>query len=149
MREIKGWHVLAVFAGAFGVIITVNLILAVQAVRTFPGLEVSNSYVASQSFEADRAAQIGLGWEVSARLEGDVLVLTFARDGSPISPTIESAVFGRATSVAQDQAPEFVFDGTAFVAPVQAGPGNWNLRIRALSADGTLFQRRIVVRSAS
>ena len=41
--EITGWHVLAVFGLAFGVIISVNVILAVNAVKTFPGLEVKNS----------------------------------------------------------------------------------------------------------
>lgn len=66
MTEIKGWHVFTGFAGAFSIIITVNLTLAFQAVRTFPGLEVRNSYVASQTFDADRTAQLGLGWDVSA-----------------------------------------------------------------------------------
>ena len=43
IREIKGIHVFAAFALAFGTIIAVNMTLAVQAVRTFPGLEVRNS----------------------------------------------------------------------------------------------------------
>ena len=58
MAEIKGWHVFTGFALAFGVIIAVNLTLAFQAVRTFPGLEVKNSYVASQSFEQERRDQV-------------------------------------------------------------------------------------------
>ena len=41
--RIKGWHVLAGFVGAFGIIITVNVVMATQAIRTFPGLEVKNS----------------------------------------------------------------------------------------------------------
>ena len=45
ITEIKGWHVLAAFVLAFSVIIGVNLTLAFNAVRTFPGLEVKNSYV--------------------------------------------------------------------------------------------------------
>ena len=66
MTEIKGWHVALWFSMAFGVIIAVNLTLAFNAVRTFPGLEVKNSYVASQSFDADRAAQNALGWDGAA-----------------------------------------------------------------------------------
>ena len=54
------------FVAAFGVIIGVNLVLALSAVRTFPGLEVKNSYVASQTFDERRAAQEALGWTVSA-----------------------------------------------------------------------------------
>ncbi|MEL7345657.1 MAG: FixH family protein, partial [Pseudomonadota bacterium] len=50
MRQLTGWHVFGMFALAFGIIISVNMTLAFQAVRTFPGLEVKNSYVASQAF---------------------------------------------------------------------------------------------------
>lgn len=148
MTEIKGWHVFAGFASAFGIIIAVNLTLAFNAVRTFPGLEVKNSYVASQSFDADRAAQLALGWDVSAALSGDELTLEILENGTPISPQITSATFGRATSVAQDQNPEFVFDGAVLRAPVVADGGNWNLRLKARADDGTLFQQRIIVRVA-
>lgn len=148
VREIKGWHVFTGFACAFGVIIAVNLTLAYNAVRTFPGLEVKNSYVASQSYDTDRIAQEALNWEVSARVAGDVLRLSILKDGNPQSPQIERAIFGRATSVVADQTPDFRFDGTAFLAPVKAGPGNWNLRLKARSADGTLFQQRIIVEVA-
>ena len=58
--QISGRHVFAGFALAFGVIISVNLTLAYNAVQTFPGLEVANSYVASQQFDANRAAQEAL-----------------------------------------------------------------------------------------
>ena len=148
VREIKGWHVLAAFVFGFGIIVTVNLTLAFNAVRTFPGLEVKNSYVASQSFDRDRAAQLALGWDVSAVLEGgDTLRLTVMDGNRAIAPKVESAVFGRATSVAADQTPEFTYDGTGLVAPVEAGPGNWNLRVKLRAEDGTLFQQRIIVRA--
>ena len=145
ITEIKGWHVLTGFVLAFGVIISVNLTLAYNAVRTFPGLEVKNSYVASQAFDVERAAQLALGWEVSAFVEGNTLVLNILENGTPIAPKIEKATFGRATHVGQDQVPEFRFDGTALRAPIVAGKGNWNLRLRARALDGTLFQQRIIV----
>lgn len=146
-NEIKGWHVATVFVLAFSVIICVNLLLAFNAVRTFPGLEVKNSYVASQSFDKDRATQLSLNWEVSAVLHENDLRLTILQDGRAIAPEIESATFGRATNVAQDQTPEFIFDGQTLRATVEGGKGNWNLRLRARGADGTLFQQRIIVRS--
>lgn len=148
MTRVTGWHVFAVFALGFSVIIGVNLALAYNAVRTFPGIEVKNSYVASQSFDRDRAAQQALGWDVTAHLEGDMLVLRILKDGVAIDPRIDQAVFGRATSVNADQTPEFRFTGDALVAPVKAGPGNWNLRLKARAADGTLFSQRIVVGAA-
>lgn len=145
MNEIKGWHVFTMFAGAFGVVISVNLTLAFQAVATFPGLEVRNSYVASQTFDANRSAQTALGWDVSAQLDGHVLSLVILENGTAISPVIEDVTFGRATNVAFDEVPDFTFDGTALRANVTAGEGNWNLRLKARADDGTLFQQRIIV----
>lgn len=145
MRQLTGRHVFGIFALGFGTIIAVNLTLAWNAVRTFPGLEVKNSYVASQAFDVERVAQSALGWDVSARLQGQDLVLTIEKDGTPVAPLIESAVFGRATSVIADQQPALAFNGTAFVAPVEAGRGNWNLRLVAKAEDGTIFKQRIVV----
>lgn len=144
-QEINGRHVFGAFALAFGTIIAVNLTLAFKAVATFPGLEVQNSYVASQSFDMDRAAQVALGWQVSAEVTGHQLSLRILKDGVAVSPTIEQAIFGRATSVAADQALDFHFDGTALIAQVSAGQGNWNLRLKARADDGTLFQQRLVV----
>ena len=145
MKTINGWHVFAMFGLGFGIIIAVNLTLAINAVRTFPGVEVKNSYVASQKFDANRAAQQALDWDVAATLSGNQLSLEIAQDGTFIAPSIESATFGRATSVAADQTPDFVFDGQRFVADVEAGPGNWNLRIVARAQNGVLFQQRIIV----
>lgn len=145
--EIKGWHVFAGFAAAFGVIIAVNLTLAFKAVSTFPGLEVKNSYVASQSFDKDRAAQLALHWDVSATLDKQTLSLVVLEDGKPIEVAVEGATFGRATNVQFDETPEFVFDGEAMRATVQGGAGNWNLRLKLRAEDGTLFQQRIVVRA--
>jgi FixH len=61
MGEITGPRVFAFTASAFAVIIGVNVFMAYQAISTFPGLEVKSSYVASQSFDAERAAQNALG----------------------------------------------------------------------------------------
>lgn len=145
MTEIRGIHVLSAFVVGFGIIIAVNLTLAINAVRSFPGLEVKNSYVASQGFETARAAQDELEWGVHAWLTGDRLHLSIRRRNQALQPQIEEAIFGRATHVAQDQAPAFQFQTDHFIAPVQAGSGNWNLRLKLRAKDGTLFSQRVVV----
>lgn len=145
MKQINGWHVFAMFAFGFGTIIAVNLTLAFSAVRSFPGVEVKNSYVASQGFDAQRSAQEALAWDVNATLHGNQLSLSFDQDGKAIAPHINSAIFGRATSVAADQTPDFIYEAGRYTAQVNAGPGNWNLRIVAIAEDGTRFQQRIVV----
>jgi len=151
-RRITGWHVLAMFGAGFGIIIAVNLTLAYNAVRTFPGLEVKNSYVASQSFDADRAAQEALGWDVSARLDRGALRLGIHKGGEPVRPEIVTAVFGRPTATAADQRPVFAWTGSEFVAPLaisgDAARGNWDLWIEARADDGTLFKQRLPVEVA-
>ena len=146
-KPITGAKVFAFFAIAFAVIIGVNLTLAFKAVATFPGLEVRNSYVASQNFDESRAAQEALNWEVSARVEAGQLRLSIQQDGVAVAPKIISAVLGRATNVAEDQTPELTFDGRAFVAPVTLARGNWNLRLVAMADDGTIFKQRVIVES--
>ncbi|EKE43355.1 protein RdxH [Oceaniovalibus guishaninsula JLT2003] len=144
-RTLTGRHVFAMFAGGFGVIIAVNLVLATQAVRTFPGLEVANSYVASQHFDRDRDAQTALGWQVEAHVDRGDVVLDIRDAAGPVQPDELHAVLGRATSVAEDVEPVFVFDGKVWRAPVVLGPGNWNIRLTATAPDGTPFRQRIVL----
>lgn len=145
-RQITGRHVLAGFVAAFGLIIGVNLLLAWSAVKTFPGLEVKNSYVASQQFDARRAAQEALGWAVRADHADGVLRISITdRAGDPVEVQALDATVGRATHVHDDQHPAFTFDGTAYVATVDLGDGNWNIRMRAQAVDGTEFAQRVVL----
>lgn len=145
-REFKGRHAAMVFVGAFGIIFAVNIALAVNAVRTFPGLEVRNSYVASQTFDARRDAQLALGWDVGAvAKDGRVFLSITDRDGKPVRVDALTAVLGRATHVKDDMAPDFVFDGQAYVAEAELAPGNWNIRMTARAEDGTQFAQRVIL----
>ncbi|MBD3679119.1 MAG: FixH family protein [Rhodobacteraceae bacterium] len=145
-KPLTGRKVFLITASAFGVIIAVNVTLAVQAVRTFPGVEVKNSYVASQNFDADREAQLALGWQVSATIkDGELLLSIRDTSGVPVVPQSVSGTLGRATTVAYDSTPEFSFDGQNHVARVEVTPGNWNLRLVAVAEDGTEFRQRIPI----
>ncbi len=139
-----GWHALGVFGGAFAVIISVNIALAVNAVRTFPGLETKNAYVASQTFDARRAAQAALGWDVAATYSAGAVRLTITDgDGAPVKALRLDATLGRATHVKDDRVPAFVFDGQGYVATETLAPGNWNIRMTATARDGTPFAQRV------
>lgn len=139
-----GWHALGVFGGAFGVIITVNLIFAYNAVSTFPGLETRNAYIESQTFDARKAAQLALGWEVAAGYEDGAVRLSITdADGAPVEVLRLDATLGAATHVRADRAPQFVFDGQGYVATEDLAPGNWNIRMTATAKDGTPFQQRV------
>ena len=55
-REFTGKHMLLLAVGFFGVIISVNVLMAVLSATSWTGLVVQNSYVASQEFETRRVA---------------------------------------------------------------------------------------------
>lgn len=145
-RELTGTHVAAIFVGAFSIIIGVNLTLAYSAISTFPGLEVKNSYVASQSFDVDRTAQQALGWSVRADAGGGKLRLRLTdAKGEPVQAQTLVATLGRATHVRDDQQPDFRFDGDSYIAAAELDPGNWNIRMVATSDDGTVFRQRVIL----
>lgn len=145
-RQFTGRHAAMVFIAAFGIIIGVNILLAVSAVRTFPGLEVANSYVASQEFDDRRTAQEALGWQVTAETGGGLLTLTITdAGGAPVQAAVLDATVGRATEIKDDFTPAFEFDGAAYVARAELASGNWNIRLKALAEDGTEFTQRIVL----
>ncbi len=142
-REITGRHVFIGFVAAFALIIGVNLFLAYSAVKTFPGLEVKNSYVASQEFDKRKSAQEALGWTVSAELQGEQLVLSIMDADGPVEVRALHAVLGRPTQVKDDVEPVFVFNGMAYVAPMELADGNWDIRMEAIAEDGTEFSQRV------
>lgn len=143
-RELTGRKVLAIVVGGFGVVIAVNLLMAFMAVRSFPGLETPNSYVASQQFDADRAAQQALGWTVTPDYDGELLTLALRdRTGNPARVAELTAIVGRPTHVRDDVAPQFTYRNGLFTAPLTLAPGVWNIHIRARAFDGTEFRQRI------
>jgi nitrogen fixation protein FixH len=146
MAELTGRKVLAITVSAFAVIIGVNFLLAYKAVSTFPGLEVPNSYVASQTFDADRAAQKALGWDLKADYDhaGRALHRVFTdAAGKPAPVSGLSVLVGRPTEAREDTYPVFTEDHGVFRAPLPLNPGKWMLKVQAHAPDGTLFHQRL------
>lgn len=142
-RPLTGWHVLAICVGAFGVIIGVNITMAFKAVSTFPGLEVQNSYVASQSFDSERQAQAALGWDLQPSYDKGRLVLAFRDAKGAVQPMGLTGLVGRTTEAADDQVLTFHSEAVGQVADVTLAPGKWMLRVTAVAPDGTPFRQRI------
>lgn len=141
---LTGRKVLAIAVAFFGVIIAVNVFLAVKAVGTFPGLEVRNSYVASQSFDRERAAQEALGWTLETTYRDGRLALDFRdAEGRPAPVARLSATIGRTTSAADDLRPDFVRLGGVYEAAADLAPGKWMVLLEAFAEDGTRFHQRI------
>jgi nitrogen fixation protein FixH len=84
-----GWHMLATMIAFFGVVIAVNVVMATDAIRTFGGTVVDNSYVATTRYNdwlgaarrQEREAWIATP---SASPDGAVSV-QLARAGRPVT----------------------------------------------------------------
>jgi len=135
-----------IFAGAFAIIIGVNVFMAYSAVGTFPGLVVKNSYVASQTFDAERKAQEALGWDVTAALDGNNVTLEIiGPDGRPARVEKIDATLGRATQRNNDQALSFARNDLGLhVAPIEPiDAGKWKLRFVATAMNGVPFRQQV------
>lgn len=73
-NRFTGWHMTAILLAFFGTVVAVNATMATLATRTFGGVVVQNSYVASQRYnewlKAARA-QAKLGWKAEAGLDAE------------------------------------------------------------------------------
>lgn len=76
-RELKGFHVLLIMLGFFGIMFAVNGVFLYQALTTFPGEETKRSYLQGLNYNAalaERDAQASLGWRAQAGLEDNNLI---------------------------------------------------------------------------
>lgn len=144
-RKLNGYHVLGIFGGCFGIILSVNLFMAFQAVSTFPGLEVSSSYADSQTFDVRRHAQEELGWQASVETTNTQVTLTLVDEaGRPVYPAELTALLTRPTTRANDQVLELTRgpNGT-LTAPAVLDAGRWRLRMVGVARDGTDYRHNI------
>lgn len=146
MAEITGPRVFAFTASAFAVIIGVNVFMAYQAISTFPGLEVKSSYVASQSFDAERAAQNALGLTLTQGYDaalGQISLRFTDGAGAPVQMGDVQVLVGRSTIARDDFTPVLAYQGGAYLGDAALQPGKWVLHVQGHAQDGTLFRQRL------
>ena len=133
-----GKHIALIIVAFFAVVVGVNLIMARAAVRTFGGVVVDNSYVASQNYNKwlDLAArQKALGWSAKvARSSDGRVVVTMA--GAPASGLTLRAEARHPLGRRPDQVLTFQrqADGS-FRSNETLGAGRWKVRIDAQAED--------------
>jgi len=142
-RKFTGWHFFLIMLSAFGVIITANVTLAYFALGSFPGLDVANTYVASQEFDAKRQAQEDLGWSSQVSYDDGVLILNLREDdGALVMPEKISIRIGSATTAQEDQTITPILHGDHYRALVALPHGNKMVFVTAMAKDGTIFTQR-------
>jgi len=142
-RKFTGWHFFLIMLSAFGVIITANVTLAYFALGSFPGLDVANTYVASQQFDAKRQAQEDLGWSSQVTYDDGVLILNLReQDGALVLPEKISIRIGSATTAQEDQTLTPILQDDHYRASVALPHGNKVIFVTAIAKDGTVFTQR-------
>lgn len=141
-RRLGGRGVLVIAAIAFLVMLAPNIILAVTAVRTFSGVVVDDSYVASQDFDRLKAAQLALGWTVALSHEADVLRVDITdAAGTPVRPAAISVTMGRPTTQREDHAIALAETPSGYAGNAPMAPGHWRVELVATAANGAAFRQ--------
>ena len=129
-----GWHMLAIMLAFFGVIIVVNLIMAYNAINSWSGFVVKNSYVAGQEFNEKSnigKQQAALEWQVEESYSDGIFSYQLRdKNGEAIDVIGASALFKRPVGDAQDTLTNLDVSGPGLMsAPVQLDDGAWIMEI--------------------
>ncbi len=131
-----GWHMLGIMVAFFGVIIAVNLTMAYNAIHSWSGLVVKNTYVASQEFN-DKAQtgkeQAALQWQSKPAFEKGIFTWQLAdRDGKAVAMTGGTVEFKRPVGDVNDtKVTLMVREPGILTAPLELGEGAWIMEVNA------------------
>lgn len=139
--EFTGKHMLALAVTFFGVIIAVNVTMAVVSSTSWTGLVVQNSYVASQEFEEKRIAhekQQAAGWQASfTYAPGIARLIVKDGAGNPVDLGPVSVLINRPVGGHDDE--KLTLGRSAdggYTATVTLGDGVWDAVATADTAMG-------------
>ncbi|MEQ1901477.1 MAG: FixH family protein [Devosia sp.] len=135
-KPFTGRHFLIVIVTFFAVVFAVNIGLAVLSSRTWTGLVVDNSYVASQEFQerldAHRAQQ-ALGWQGHLDYEGgDVRLVVRDGAGKPVDLGEVAVLINRPVGGHDDHQLTLTrTESGDYVASVVLDSGVWEVNVTA------------------
>jgi nitrogen fixation protein FixH len=146
--EFTGRHMLMIMVAFFGLVIAVNILLAVKSVETFSGLVVNNSYVASQTFDKDTdklAADAAMDVHPELSIAHGMVHLKLATAaGQPIEAQNLHLTLGHAVSASTDQALVFASLGMGeFEAKANLTGGYWQGQLTVTLPDGAAWERAV------
>jgi nitrogen fixation protein FixH len=122
-RPITGRFVLIAFIAFFGVVGAVNAVMMTLAIKTMPGLDVKNGYVASQAMNGEISAmrqQAERGWKADIAVQlkngsAPVSIQLTDRDGAPVTGLDVKARLAHPALTRADHV----------AAMIEAGPGQY------------------------
>lgn len=141
-----GWHMAGVVGLFFCTIISVNFYMAYQAVHSWSGLVVENTYVASQQFNA----KVHEAKELSASGISDVLAISPTKisveitdaQGQPVLADEVIAIFKRPVGDHQDFAEQLQPQGHGVYAIERTVlAGNWIVDLSAMKDGNRILHR--------
>lgn len=158
MRELKGWHVLAIMLGFFGVIIGVNTVFVTYALSTFAGEDEKQPYLKGLAYNRTldaRAAQVALGWsaEIGAmRADGGetlIRVRLETDDAKPVGALDVTARLRHPVNSHLDRTVKLTatLDGVYEARVPGLVRGQWDVVAQTQSSKGTGFTatRRVIL----
>jgi nitrogen fixation protein FixH len=143
---------LALMVAFFGVVIAVNVTMAVLARTSWTGLVVENSYVASQEFNtrnAEARAQAALGWTGTLSIGPEGIGYRLVdRAGQPVAVEAVTIMLRRPAYAGEDRTLSLKrVSAGAFELAEPVRDGLWIVEIEAAIGGRTPFHegRRVVV----
>lgn len=148
--RLKGWHVLVIALGFFGSVITVDVVMAILAVKTFSGVEAEKPYESGLAFNKEIAAanaQNARGWTVTQHIardaDGTVTLTANFKDktalaigGLDVTMNLKApADAKRDLSVLLQDRGAGVYNGM-----VEATAGQWDVEIIAKQNDDIVYR---------
>ena len=143
--EFKGVHFLLCMMAFFGVIIAVNLTMAVLASTSWTGLVVKNTYVASQQFngtleQAKAQRDLGLSSDIAYQA-GQLSFILRGKSGEQLNPQTVMLEIGRPAYEQSDSTYQLMPSSDAsFELNLPLAQGIWQLTLHAM-VDGVQYRR--------
>ena len=133
-RRFTGWHMFAIMVGFFAVVFFVNGILVFSAMSSWTGLVVENSYVASQTFDADTERLATARKDLRHQLHyknGQLRLDLKTVDGLPANASDIKIDIGRPADNSADQSLTLISEGDGhFFATTKLARGVWTGNIK-------------------
>lgn len=141
-----GWHMLAIMIGFFGTVVSVNVLMASDAIRTFGGTVVDNSYVATAKYNGWLAAgrkQAREKWQAAPVADArGIVTLRLTRANAPVTAASVDLIANHPVGRVAERRVRLIPVGDGLYRSTSAlPPGRWLIRIEVRAGtDDAAFE---------